>query len=139
MALSVNQHTVIGNLGKDPEIRNTKSGTLVANFSVATTRKTKDGKETDWHNIVIFGDNLIDKVIRPYIKKGSQVMVQGSSQTRSWDDKTGMKRYKTEIVVSGPGSTITLGQSNDRQQEQPAPASRDDDFGEDVPFDDPLG
>jgi single-strand DNA-binding protein len=137
MALSVNQHTVIGNLGKDPEIRNTKSGTLVANFSVATTRKTKTGKETDWHRIVIFGDNLIDKVIRPYVKKGSQVMVQGSSQTRSWDDQAGLKRYKTEIVVSGPGSTITLGQSNDRQQ-QPT-ASRDDDFGADVPFDDPLG
>ena len=136
--LSHNQHTVIGNLGKDPEVRATKGGNKVANFSVATTSKVKGEKVTDWHNIVVFGDALIDNVIVPYVKKGGQVMVSGPSKTRPWTDKNGNKRYTTEIIVSGPGCTLTLGSSYPRSQPSNNNAA-DDDFGQDVPFDDPFG
>lgn len=134
--LSHNLHTVIGNLGKDPEIRSTKGGNKVANFSVATTAKVKGEKVTDWHNVVVFGDALIDNVIVPYVKKGGQVMVSGPSKTRKWADKSGNDRYTTEIIVSGPGSTITLGSSRPSKPSNDYVA--DDDFGQDVPFDDPF-
>ena len=104
MAKSVNKVILLGNVGKDPEIRATPGGTMVANFSIATTERAKDqsgnwADKTEWHNLVAFGK--VAEIIRDYVKKGSKLYAEGSLRTNSWDDKTsGQKRYKTEIVVS---------------------------------------
>lgn len=101
---SVNKVILLGNVGKDPEIRATGGGTLVASFSVATTDHTKNraGEWTDrteWHNIVAYGRTA--EIIRDYVRKGSKLYVEGKIQTRSWDDKTsGEKKYRTEIIVN---------------------------------------
>ena len=99
----MNKAIIIGNLGKDPELRYTASGTAVCNFSMATTDrfKNKQGEQqesTEWHNIVAWG-NLAD-ICGKYLKKGSKAMVEGKLQTRSWDDKDGNKKYTTEINIS---------------------------------------
>ena len=104
MAKTVNKVILLGNVGKDPEIRATPGGTMVANFSIATTERAKDqsgnwADKTEWHNLVAFGK--VAEIIRDYVKKGSKLYAEGSLRTNSWDDKTsGQKRYKTEIVVS---------------------------------------
>jgi single-strand DNA-binding protein len=139
--LSENSHTIIGNLGADPEIRQTNAGKKVANFNVATTRKTKDGNITDWHKVVVFGDALVDNVVSKYCVKGGQVLVSGPNQTRKYTDKNGVDRYISEIIVSGPGSTLKLG-SSPRSNGASSSSNNDfpasENFGEDVPFDDPL-
>ena len=104
MAKSVNKVTLLGNLGKDPEIKFLPSGQAVANFSIATTErfKDKDGQwqdRTEWHNIVAYGRTA--EIVRDYVKKGNKLYVDGRLTTRSWDDKdTGKKVYRTEIVVN---------------------------------------
>lgn len=104
MAKSVNKVILLGNVGKDPEIRSTPGGTLVATFSLATSDRQKDAQgnwqdRTEWHNLVAFTRTA--EIIRDYVKKGSKLYVEGKIQTRSWDDKeTGAKRYKTEILVN---------------------------------------
>ena len=103
MAKSVNKVILLGNLGKDPEIKYTPSGTAVANFSIATGERYKDKEgqwqeRTEWHNIVAW-DKLAE-IIGQYVKKGSKLYLEGRLQTRSWDDKqTGEKKYRTEIVA----------------------------------------
>ncbi len=99
---SLNKATLIGNLGKDPEVRAIPSGAKVANFSIATTESYtgKDGQKvdkTEWHNIVMWRG--LAEVAEKYLKKGSQVYVEGRLQTRSWDDQNGQKRYTTEIIA----------------------------------------
>ena len=100
----VNKVLLLGNVGKDPEIRSTAGGTTVASFSLATADRQKDGQgnwqdHTEWHNLVAFGRTA--EVIRDYVKKGSQLYVEGKLQTRSWEDKeSGQKKYKTEILVA---------------------------------------
>jgi single-strand DNA-binding protein len=104
MAKSVNKVILLGNIGKDPEIKFLPSGSAVATFSIATSERFKDkGGEwqdrTEWHNLVAFGKTA--EIIRDYVKKGSKLYVEGSLRTQSWDDKTsGQKRYRTEIVVN---------------------------------------
>jgi single-strand DNA-binding protein len=104
MAKGVNKVFLLGNLGKDPEIRTTAGGLTVASFSLATADRVKgqDGQWTDkteWHNLVAFQRTA--EIIRDYVKKGSQIYVEGKIQTRSWDDKTsGEKKYRTEILVN---------------------------------------
>ena len=104
MAKSVNKIILLGNVGKDPEFRATAGGTTVANFSLATTDRTKDATgnwtdRTEWHNLVAFQRTA--EIVRDYVKKGSKLYVEGKIQTRSWDDKdTGAKRYRTEIIVN---------------------------------------
>ncbi len=104
MAKGVNKVFLLGNVGKDPEIRSTAGGMQVASFSLATAERAKgaDGQWTDkteWHNIVCFQRTA--EVVRDYVKKGSQILVEGKIQTRSWDDKTsGEKKYKTEILCN---------------------------------------
>ena len=103
MAKSVNKVILLGNIGKDPEIKYTPSGTAVANFSIATGERFKDEEgqwqeRTEWHNIVAW-DKLAE-IIGQYVKKGSKLYVEGKLQTRSWDDKqSGEKKYRTEIVA----------------------------------------
>ena len=104
MAKSVNKVILLGNVGKDPEIRVLPSGQPVANFSIATSERFKDQQgnwqdRTEWHNLVAFQRTA--EIIRDYVKKGSKLYVEGKIQTRSWDDKeSGQKRYRTEIIVN---------------------------------------
>ena len=104
MAKSVNKVTLLGNLGKDPEIKFLPSGSAVANFSIATTDRYKDKAgewqdRTEWHNVVAYARTA--EIIRDYVKKGNKIYVEGRLTTRSWDDKdTGKKVYRTEIVVN---------------------------------------
>ncbi|HUZ95381.1 MAG TPA: single-stranded DNA-binding protein [Edaphobacter sp.] len=103
MAKGMNKVFLLGHAGKDPEIRATQSGVTVANFSLATADRQKQGEEwvdkTEWHNLVAFKRTA--EVIRDYVKKGSKVMIEGKIQTRSWDDKdSGQKKYRTEIIVN---------------------------------------
>jgi single-strand DNA-binding protein len=104
MAKSVNKVILLGNVGKDPEIRSTAGGTMVANFTLATSDRQKDAQgnwqdRTEWHNLVAFTRTA--EIVRDYVKKGSKLYIEGKIQTRSWDDKeTGAKRYRTEIIVN---------------------------------------
>ena len=104
MARGVNKVILLGNVGKDPEIRSTQGGMQVAKFTLATTEGVKDqsGKwndKTEWHSLVAFGRTA--EIIRDYVKKGSQIYVEGKLSTSSWDDKeSGQKKYRTEIVVN---------------------------------------
>ena len=104
MARSVNKIILLGNVGKDPEFRATAGGTAVANFSLATTDRTKDQAgnwtdRTEWHNLVAFQRTA--EIVRDYVKKGSKLYIEGKIQTRSWDDKTsGEKKYRTEVLVN---------------------------------------
>jgi single-strand DNA-binding protein len=100
----VNKVTLLGNVGKDPEIRSTAGGTMVANFTLATSDRQKDAQgnwqdRTEWHNLVAFKRTA--EIVRDYVKKGSKLYIEGKITTRSWDDKeSGQKRYKTEILVN---------------------------------------
>ena len=113
MSGSLNKVMLIGRLGKDPELRQSNSGTSVVNFTMATSERYKEQgasewtEKTEWHRCVCFGSRA--EVIAKYLKKGSPVYVEGGLQTRSWDDKDGQKKYSTEVVVrdfqflDGPG------------------------------------
>src|ERR1700712_1998306 len=104
MAKGVNKVLLLGNVGKDPEIRATAGGTQVASFTLATADRAKDAQgnwadKTEWHNLVAF--NRTAEIVRDYVKKGTQLFIEGKIQTRSWDDKTsGEKKYRTEILVN---------------------------------------
>ena len=103
----INKVILVGNLGKDPEVRSLDAGRKVANFSLATTEtyKNKNGErveQTEWHNVVYYGP--VAEVIEKYLRKGSQIYVEGKIRTRSYDDKEGIKRYVTEII----GDTMTM-------------------------------
>jgi single-strand DNA-binding protein len=104
MAKSVNKVILLGNVGKDPEIRSTAGGTMVASFTLATSDRQKDAQgnwqdRTEWHNLKAF--NRTAEIIRDYVKKGSKLYVEGKITTNSWDDKeSGQKRYRTEIIVN---------------------------------------
>lgn len=128
---SLNKATLIGNLGKDPEVRAIASGVKVANFSIATTESYtgKDGNKvdkTEWHNIVMWRG--LAEVAEKYLKKGSQIYVEGRLQTRSWDDQNGQKRYTTEIVADNmvmlgrPSGNRDGGPSGDAYSQQREPA-----------------
>ena len=113
MAGSVNKVILIGNLGKDPEIRSMPSGDRMATFSLATSETWRDRasgerkEKTEWHNIAIFNDNLV-KVAENYLKKGSKVYVEGALQSRKYTDKTGAERYMTEIVLAKFRGELTM-------------------------------
>ena len=104
MAGSVNKVILVGNLGQDPEVRRLGSGDPVVNLRIATSESWRDKQtgerreKTEWHSVVIFNENLA-KVAEQYLKKGAKVYVEGSLQTRQWEDQSGQKRYTTEIVL----------------------------------------
>lgn len=108
----INQVTILGYVGKDPEIRSMNSGDKVANFSIATSEKWKDKssgedkEKTDWHNIVVWGPLV--NVIEKYVHKGSKIYVQGKLQTRKWQDQSGADRYSTEVVLQGFNARLEL-------------------------------
>ena len=113
MAGSVNKVILLGNLGRDPEIRSMQSGSKMATFSMATSKRWRDKNtqeqrdKTSWHNIVVFGDGLVD-IVEKYVKKGSKIYVEGELQTRKWQDQDGNDRYTTEVVLQGYNSNLTL-------------------------------
>ena len=104
MAKGVNKVILLGNVGKDPEIRATPSGMVIAQLTLATADRQKDQggnwvDKTEWHNLVCFGRTA--EIVRDYVKKGKQLYIEGKLQTRSWDDKeTNQKKYRTEIIVN---------------------------------------
>ncbi len=120
MGKSVNKTILLGNVGKDPEIKSTNGGTLVANFTLATADRYKDKQgevqeQTEWHNLVAYARGA--EIIRDYVKKGSKLYIEGKIRTRSWDDKeTGKKVYRTEIVV-GDISLLSNSDGNGRRSE----------------------
>jgi single-strand DNA-binding protein len=113
MAGSVNKVILIGNLGKDPEIRRTQDGRPVANLRVATTETWRDKasgerrEKTEWHSVVIFNEGLC-RVAEQYLKKGAKVYIEGQLQTRKWQGQDGQDRYSTEVVLQGFNSTLTM-------------------------------
>ncbi|MEQ8510455.1 MAG: single-stranded DNA-binding protein [Rhodospirillaceae bacterium] len=112
MAGSVNKVILIGNLGRDPEVRSMQNGGKVANLSIATSENWKDKntgerkEKTEWHRVVIFG-SLAD-IAERYLKKGSKVYVCGQLQTRKWTDQSGTEKYTTEVVLQGYGGELTM-------------------------------
>lgn len=113
MAGSINKVILVGNLGQDPRVSNTQSGTKIVSFSVATSESWKDKStgerrdRTEWHNVVIFNTGLAETAER-YLRKGSKVYLEGQLQTRSWDDQNGQKRYTTEVVLQNFNSTLVM-------------------------------
>ena len=113
MAGSVNKVILIGNLGRDPEIRRTQDGRPIANLSIATSDSWKDKstgekrEKTEWHRVVIFSEGLC-RVVEQYLKKGSKVYIEGSLQTRKYTDKDGVEKYSTEIVLQNFNSTLVM-------------------------------
>lgn len=134
MAGSVNKAIIVGNLGKDPEIRTTQSGDKIANLSIATSESWKDKQtgerkeKTEWHKVAIMNSGLSD-VAERFLKKGSTVYIEGQIQTRKWTDQSGQERYSTEIVVGKFNGVMTLlgGKSdsgNQRQDDYQAPPKK---------------
>jgi single-strand DNA-binding protein len=113
MAGSVNKVILIGNLGADPEIRRTQDGRPIANLRVATSETWRDKatgerrEKTEWHRVVIFNEGLC-KIAEQYLKKGAKVYLEGSLQTRKWQDQSGQDRYSTEVVLQGFNSQLTM-------------------------------
>ena len=162
MARGVNKVILLGNLGKDPEVKYTPSGMAIARFSLATTERAKDKEgnwqdKTEWHNLVAFGRTA--EVAGEYLKKGRTVYIEGSLRSSSWDDKeTGQKKYKTEVIVNdlvmvggqreggeggagysggksgGAKSSGGFDQRVPEQEEAPAPSAAGEITDEDIPF-----
>ncbi len=144
MARGVNKVILVGNLGKDPDTRYMPSGSAVTNFSIATSESWKDKQtgeqkdRTEWHNISMFG--RLAEIAAEYLRKGSQVYIEGKLRTRKWQDKQGNDRYTTEVVAdemqmlggrSGGGAPAA---SQDSGSSSPSPQSSPDDFDDDIPF-----
>lgn len=113
MSGSVNKVTLIGNVGKDPEIRSTSDGREIANLVIATSESWKDKltgerkEKTEWHRVACFSPGLVG-VIKNYVKKGSKLYLEGALQTRKWQDQGGQDRYTTEVVLQGFNSTLVM-------------------------------
>ena len=156
MVGSVNKVILLGNLGRDPDIRSMQSGSKMASFSIATSKRWKDKntqeqkEKTSWHNIVVFGDGLVD-IVEKYVKKGSKIYAEGELQTRKWQDQDGKDRYTTEVVLQGYNCNLTLldsrnqstnieNQSNNTQDNSISDDNFDSstndssDLDEDIPF-----
>ncbi|MDE4131609.1 single-stranded DNA-binding protein [Phaeobacter sp. QD34_3] len=113
MAGSVNKVILIGNLGRDPEVRTFQNGGKVCNLRIATSETWKDRntgerrERTEWHSVAVFNEGLV-RVCEQYLRKGSKVYIEGQLQTRKWQDQNGQDRYSTEVVLQGFGSTLTM-------------------------------
>lgn len=145
MSGSVNKVILVGNLGRDPEVRSTSSGVKIVNMTVATSETWKDAsgerkERTEWHRVVIFNERLAD-VAERYLRKGSKVYLEGAIQTRKWTDNAGVEKYSTEIVLQKFRGELTIldtpggGQEKSSQSNaRPAKTSQQPDFDEDIPF-----
>ena len=135
MAGSVNKVILVGNLGRDPEIRSMPNGDRIAIMSIATSETWRDKssgerkEKTEWHRVVIFNDNIV-KVVENYVKKGSTVYIEGALQTRKWTDKDGIEKYSTEIVVGKFKGELTMlgGRDGGGASQGGGGRSNDDDY-----------
>jgi single-strand DNA-binding protein len=113
MAGSINKVILVGNLGRDPEIRSTNDGTRIANLALATSETWRDRnsgerkEKTEWHRVVIFNERLVE-VVEKYVKKGSKLYIEGALQTRKWTDNQGQERYSTEVVLQRFRGELTM-------------------------------
>ncbi len=113
MAGSVNKVILVGNLGKDPEVRTAQDGTKIVNFSIATSETWNDRasgerkEKTEWHRVVVFNDRIAD-VVEKYVRKGSKVYIEGALQTRKWTDQSGQEKYTTEVVIGRFKGELTM-------------------------------
>jgi single-strand DNA-binding protein len=144
MAGSVNKVILVGNLGRDPEVRRLNSGEPVVNLRIATSETWKDKasgerkEKTEWHSVVIFNENLA-RVAEQYLKKGSKVYLEGQLQTRKWQDQQGQEKYTTEIVLQRFRGELTIldsrgGGAGEYGEEEPGQVSRGGDFGRSAPM-----
>lgn len=142
----LNKVTLIGSLGRDPEIRTTQAGKRIANLSLATSESWKDKQsgqrkeKTEWHKVVIFNDGL-SGVAETYLRKGSKVYIEGKLTTRKWQDQAGQDRYTTEVVLDGFDSKLVMldgkregGSSDDNRGGGGAPDFTTDDLSDEIPF-----
>ena len=133
MAGSVNKVILVGNLGADPEVRQTQDGRPIVNLRVATSDSWRDKatgerrEKTEWHRVVIFNEGLC-RIAEQYLKKGSKVYLEGSLQTRKWQDQSGQDRYSTEVVLQGFNSALTMLDARGGGGEE-RPSSGGGDFG----------
>lgn len=138
MARGVNKVILIGNVGRDPEIRSTASGNQVANLSLATTDSYKDKagervETTEWHRLVAFGK--LAEIISKYVVKGSKLYIEGKIQTRKWQDQSGQDKYSTEVVVNDMQMLDSRGGGGQASEQQRAPQSvPQPDIDDDIPF-----
>ena len=144
MAGSVNKVILVGNLGRDPEVRAMQTGSRVCNLSIATGESWKDKatgerkEKTEWHRVVFYG--RLAEIAGDYLKKGSQVYVEGKLQTRKWEDKEGKERWTTEIIANQMqmlGERMSQGASNQNNVTKPNSSSNefvDEEFDDDIPF-----
>lgn len=145
MAGSVNKVILIGNLGRDPEIRTLNSGDRVANLRIATSETWRDKasgerkEKTEWHQVVVFNDNIV-KVCENYLRKGSTIYVEGSLQTRKYADAQGVEKYSTEVVLQKFGGVLTMlggkaeGSGEAREQAPAGEPAPQYDLSDDIPF-----
>jgi len=145
MAGSVNKVILIGNLGRDPEVRSFQNGGKVCNLNIATSESWKDKnsgerkERTEWHSVAIFNDGLV-RIAEQYLKKGSKVYIEGQLQTRKWQDQSGNDRYSTEVVLQGYGGTLTMldgpsgGKSGSGSQGNYDAPETSRELGDDIPF-----
>ena len=150
MAGSVNKVILVGNLGRDPEIRSMQNGGRVCNLSLATSESWRDKQsgerreKTEWHRVVIFDEKLVD-IAEKYLRKGAKIYVEGQLQTRKWQDQSGQDRYSTEVVLQRFRSQMTMldGRRDDSMAGEPAGGGYSDsgggggggsDFDDDIPF-----
>ncbi len=153
MAGSVNKVILIGNLGRDPEVRHTNDGVPIVNMSLATSESWRDRasgerrERTEWHRVVIFNEKL-GEVAQKYLRKGSKVYLEGQLQTRKWTDQSGVEKYSTEVVLNRFRGELTMldtrGSGGDSYGEQyggsqdaapaSAPAGPGDDLDDEIPF-----
>ena len=151
MSGSVNKVILIGNLGREPEVRTMQNGGKVCNLSIATSERWKDRnsgeqqEKTEWHRVVVFDDRLVD-VAEQYLQKGAKVFLEGELQTRKWTDQSGQEKYTTEVVLRRfRGQLVMLdsrggGISSDNQQNYTPPVDKGiadavgDDLDDEIPF-----
>ena len=145
MAGSLNKVTLIGNLGRDPEIRTTNDGREIANFSIATSETWKDKMtgekkdKTEWHRVVCFSEGLV-RVIKNYVKKGTKLYIEGQLQTRKWVDNDNQEKYTTEVVLQNFNSTLILLDSrgeaapNQPSSQNNNPTFDNSDLDDEIPF-----
>ena len=141
---SLNQVTLVGNLGADPEVKSLQNGNKLANLRVATSESWKDKQtgerkeKTEWHRVTIFNENIAG-IAEKYLKKGSKVFLQGKLQTRKWQDKEGNDRYSTEVVLQGFDAKLTLldkagGNGGSRDEEVASRAEKVPAMDDEIPF-----
>lgn len=147
MALSLNKVILIGNVGRDPEIRNTNDGKEIITLSIATSESWKDKatgekrEKTEWHRVVVFNEGLVG-IIKNLVKKGSRLYIEGSLQTRKWQDASGIEKYTTEIVLQNFGSNLILldakghgeHQNNDSSQSYSPSNFEHNELDDEIPF-----